>query len=74
MSASNSVGNHHIAFARPDWPNGFDQDAATVIATCTVLLAQLADADTVFVGFHLPTPEIGHAVLNDETYQYMAKT
>lgn len=68
------IANHHIAFARPDWPNGSDQDAATGIATRMALLAQLADADTVFVGFHLPTPGIGRAARNGETYQYVAMT
>jgi hypothetical protein len=38
------------------------------------LLAQLADADTVFVGFHLPTPGIGRALRNGEIFQYVAMT
>ncbi|MCF7698925.1 MBL fold metallo-hydrolase [Loktanella sp. M215] len=66
------IANHHIAFARPDWPNGSDQDTATAVATRTALLEQLADADTVFAGFHLPTPGIGRAKRLGETYEFVA--
>ena len=65
------IANHHIAFARPDWPNGSDQDTVQGAATRMALLAELADAGTVFVGFHLPTPGIGHAVRDGDAYRFV---
>ena len=74
MVLGDCIANHHIAFARPDWPNGADQDTAQGAATRMALLAELADAGTVFAGFHLPTPGIGRAERDGEAYRYVALT
>ncbi|MCX7645266.1 MAG: MBL fold metallo-hydrolase [Rhodobacteraceae bacterium] len=54
-----AVGNHHLAFARPDWPAPSDQDAAAGAATRAALLAELAGSGVPIVGFHLPDGGIG---------------
>jgi len=70
MVLGDCIANHHIAFVRPDWPNGSDQDTAQGAETRAALLSQLADSGTVFVGFHLPTPGIGRAVRNADAFRY----
>lgn len=54
-----AIGNHHLAFARPDWTSPSDQDAATAAATRVALLEELAGSGLAFVGFHLPDGGIG---------------
>lgn len=54
-----AVGNHHLAFARPDWPAASDQDATTAAATRSALLSELAGSGLPIVGFHLPDGGIG---------------
>ncbi len=68
------VANHHIAFVRPDWPNGSDQDTAQGAATRIALLNQLADSETPFIGFHLPTPGIGHAARDGDAFRFVPFT
>lgn len=54
MIVGDSIGNHHVAFARPDWPSGSDQDQEMGAKTRSGLLDQLASAQMPLVGFHLP--------------------
>ncbi|MGR3551346.1 MBL fold metallo-hydrolase [Pseudooceanicola sp.] len=65
------IANHHLAFAHPDWANGSDQDPDVGAATRIRMLADLAERQTVFAGFHLPHPGIGRAVRAGEGYDYV---
>ncbi|SFC49475.1 MBL fold metallo-hydrolase [Tropicimonas isoalkanivorans] len=49
-----AISNHHVAFARPDWPSGSDQDESMAAATRVALMDRLASEQMRFVGFHLP--------------------
>jgi len=70
MVLGDCIANHHIAFVRPDWPNGSDQDTAQGAETRSALLAQLADTGTVFAGFHLPAPGLGRAVRDGNAFRF----
>lgn len=69
-----AIGNHHVAFARPQWASGADQNTAMGIATRTALLGQLADSTMPFVGFHMPHPGIGTAVRDGDAFRYVPMT
>ncbi|MFN6977114.1 MAG: MBL fold metallo-hydrolase [Gemmobacter sp.] len=59
MIVGDAIGNHHVAFDRPDWPSGSDQDGATAAATRPALLETIAAEGLRIVGFHLPGGGIG---------------
>ena len=60
MIVGDAIANHHVAFARPDWASGSDQDTDMGAATRVALLDQLAGEKMSVIGFHLPTPGIGY--------------
>ena len=68
------IANHHIAFVRPDWPNGADQSPEEAAATRAALLAEMADTGAAFVGFHLPSPGIGRAERAGDGFRFVAMT
>ena len=59
MVLGDAVGNPHVAFVRPDWPSGSDQDTALAAETRRRLLEQTASDHMRIVGFHLPDGGIG---------------
>ncbi|MCB1406220.1 MAG: MBL fold metallo-hydrolase [Rhodobacteraceae bacterium] len=54
MVIGDAIGNHHVAFARPDWHSGSDQDPETAARTRVSLMDQLASEQMRIAGFHLP--------------------
>lgn len=73
LVVGDAIGNGHLAFARPDWASGSDQDAETGIATRTRLLDQLATDQMAMVGFHLPGGGLGRVERNGDTYRFVAE-
>ena len=73
MILGDSVVNHHIAFERPDWFAGSDQDQARGAATRRMLLDQVATSQMHFIGYHLPTPGIGRAEKRGSGYIFTAE-
>ncbi|MCO4843260.1 MAG: MBL fold metallo-hydrolase [Yoonia sp.] len=71
MILGDCIGNHHVAFARPDWASGSDQDADLGIKTRTMLLDQLAAEQMHLIGFHLPYPGIGRAEKQGDNYVFV---
>lgn len=65
-----AIGNHHVAFAHPEWHSGSDQDQPMAATTRTALLADLAATGRAFVGFHLPSPGIGRAEADGDGYRF----
>lgn len=53
MIVGDSIGNDHIALARPDWNSGSDQDQARAATTRVGLINDLVAAQMPIVGFHL---------------------
>lgn len=71
MILGDCVGNHHIAFARPDWELNSDQDKPMAAATRTALLDRLAQEQMTLIGFHLPGGGIGRAEREGAGYRFV---
>lgn len=71
MVVGDALGNHHVAFERPDWASGSDQDGPLAAATRTSLLDQIATAQMRLIGFHLPGGGIGRAERANGGYRFV---
>ncbi|MBY6200088.1 MBL fold metallo-hydrolase [Maritalea mobilis] len=71
MVVGDAIGNHHVAFARPAWESGSDQDLAMGAETRTALLDQIAADNMTLIGFHLPNGGIGTAERDGEGYRFV---
>lgn len=65
MVLGDAIGNGHIAFARPEWTSGSDQDPEMAAATRGTLFAQITAEDMAVIGFHLPGGGIGRVTQAD---------
>lgn len=54
-----AIGNHHVAFRRPDWISGSDQDGETAAGTRKMLFDRITSENMKIVGFHLPEGGLG---------------
>ncbi len=70
MILGDCIANHHVAFERPAWHSGSDQDGDMGAAARTSLLDQVASAQMHIIGFHLPYPGIGRAEKRDDGYVF----
>lgn len=66
-----AIGNHHVAFRKPGWESGADQDAATAVKTRSMLFDRLTSEDMVVVGFHLPGGGMGRAEVDGDAYRFV---
>lgn len=73
LVVGDAIGNHHVAFARPDWPSGSDQDADTAIGSRKRLLDRAASEQMTLVGFHLPGGGIGRAEKTADGYRFLSE-
>lgn len=73
MVVGDAIANAHVAFARPDWASGSDQNADMGAATRQRLLDQLATDQIPMVGFHLPEGGLGRVVRKDSTYRFITE-
>ncbi len=71
MVVGDALGNHHVAFERPDWASGSDQDGAQAATTRGSLLDQITSAQMRLIGFHLPGGGIGRAEKADVGYRFV---
>ncbi|MEL7254943.1 MAG: MBL fold metallo-hydrolase [Pseudomonadota bacterium] len=65
-----AIGNHHVAFRKPAWESGADQDAAQAVNTRQMLLDRLTAEQMMMVGFHLPGGGMGRAVVDGDGYRF----
>ncbi len=72
MILGDCIGNHHVAFARPGWNSGSDQDQALAAKTRVALMDQLAHDKTRIIGFHLPGDGTGHVEKSGDAYAFVA--
>lgn len=73
MVIGDAIGNHHVAFARPDWPSGSDQDAEMAIQTRRMLFDRLTSEDLTLIGFHLPSGGVGRAEAAENGFRFVGK-
>lgn len=71
LVGGDAIGNHHVAFERPDWASGSDQDAGMAAATRVALLDRIASDGLALVGFHLPGGGIGRVERAGAGYRFM---
>ena len=71
MVLGDCIGNHHVAFERPDWESGSDQDPPSAAATRTALLDRLANEGHAAIGFHLPGGGIGRVDRAESGYRFV---
>lgn len=71
LVVGDAIGNHHVAFAKPDWESGSDQDAALAVKTRAMLLDRLVSEKIQLIGFHLPDGGIGRAERKGDAFQFV---
>ena len=71
LIVGDAIGNHHVAFRRPAWQSGSDQDAATAAATRKMLFDRLTSEQLTLIGFHLPGGGMGRAEKASDGYRFM---
>lgn len=71
MVGGDAIGNEHVAFDRPDWASGADQDADLGAKTRMRLLDQLATDDIALLGFHLPHGGLGRVEWSGDAYRFV---
>jgi glyoxylase-like metal-dependent hydrolase (beta-lactamase superfamily II) len=72
MVLGDCIGNHHVAFERPEWPSGSDQDPDLAAATRVALFDRLASEGHAIIGYHLPEGGIGRVERAEKGYRYNA--
>lgn len=71
MVVGDAIGNHHVAFERPDWASGSDQDKDMAAATRARLLDRLVAEKMALIGFHLPGGGIGRAEAQGDGFRFV---
>ena len=72
MVVGDAIGNHHIAFERPDWEVNSDQDEILGAQSRQSLLDQLASEKMKMIGYHIPYPGTGYAEKKDGAYRFVS--
>ena len=71
LVVGDAIGNHHVAFRKPTWESGSDQDAATAVATRNMLFDRLTSEQMPIIGFHLPNGGIGHVARDGDGFRFL---
>lgn len=71
MVVGDALGNHHVAFEKPGWPSGSDQDQDTAAATRQRLLDQITADDLRLIGYHLPQGGLGRAERHGDGFRFV---
>lgn len=73
MVIGDAIGNHHVAFRKPEWRSGSDQDQDLAIETRKMLLDRVVSEQMAIAGFHLPNGGMGRAEVADEGYRFIGE-
>lgn len=73
MVVGDAINNAHVAFARPDWASGSDQDAALAARTRVALLDRIASEKMRVIGYHLPGGGIGRVARAGGQYRFVSE-
>ncbi|SHI76386.1 Tat (twin-arginine translocation) pathway signal sequence [Shimia gijangensis] len=71
MVVGDAIGNHHVAFAAPQFESGSDQDRPMAVATRLSMLDQMATDKMRIIGYHLPGGGMGHVERSEDTYRFV---
>ncbi len=72
MLLGDALTNPFIAFEKPAWRMGMDQDPDLAVKTRLKLLDRLASDQQKIIGFHLPFPGMGFVERYGKVYRYSA--
>ncbi len=73
MIVGDSIVNHHVAFEKPAWAAGSDQDPELGAQTRLGLLDQLSASQMRLIGFHLPGGGLGRAERRGDGYVFVGE-
>jgi len=73
MIVGDAIGNDYVAFARPQWHSGSDQDMEMGAATRQAMLDRITADDMGVIGFHLQNGGIGRVETGDGGYRFVAE-
>ncbi len=71
LVGGDAIGNHHLAFAHPEWPSGSDQNPDMGAETRLRLLDMLAERNMPLMGFHLPQGGLGHVARDGDAFRFV---
>ena len=71
LVVGDAIGNHHVAFRKPGWESGSDQDMSLAVKTRVMLFDRLASEQMTMVGFHLPNGGIGRVDTLGDGYHFV---
>ena len=71
LIVGDALNNHHVAFKRPNWLSGLDQDPEMAALTRQNLLNRSSSEDMLLIGFHLPKGGIGRVVQSGKEYSFV---
>lgn len=74
MVLGDAIGNDHVAFSRPGWVSGSDQDQETAVATRLALFERIMAEGLTVVGFHFGQGGIGSVEATAEGYAFRPVT
>jgi glyoxylase-like metal-dependent hydrolase (beta-lactamase superfamily II) len=74
MILGDAIGNDHVAFARPQWISGSDQDPAMAAQTRLALFDRITADDMAVVGFHCGHGGIGRVERLSEGFAFRPAT
>lgn len=70
LIVGDAIGNHHVAFRKPAWQSGADQDRAMAVTARKMLLDRLTAEQMMMVGFHLPDGGMGRVEADGDAYRF----
>ena len=73
MILGDCISNDHIAFARPEWNSGSDQNPEMAATTRVALMDQLAHEKMRVIGYHLSGNGIGYVDKSSDGYAFVAE-
>jgi glyoxylase-like metal-dependent hydrolase (beta-lactamase superfamily II) len=71
MILGDCIGNYHVAFEKPEWASGSDQDQDQAAKTRVSLLDQLASEKMRVIGFHLAGNGVGFVDKTADGYAFV---
>ncbi len=71
LVVGDAIGNHHVAFRKPTWESGSDQDASLAVKTRKMLFDRLISEQMSLVGFHLPNGGLGRVDTDGDAYRFV---
>ncbi len=73
MILGDCIGNHHVAFEKPEWHSGADQNPEMAAQTRRRLMDQLAAEKTRVIGYHLAGNGVGFVDKTASGYVFVAE-